>query len=73
MMPPNSCVGARQEARHVLEGDERDVERVAEAHEARALHRGVDVERPGQVRRLVRHDADGPAAEPREADHDVRA
>jgi hypothetical protein len=29
--------GARQEARHVDEGHDRDVEGVAEAHEARAL------------------------------------
>ena len=63
--------GAGQEAGDVLEGDERNVERVAEAHEPRALHRRVDVERARQVRRLVRDDADRTAAEPREADQDV--
>ena len=64
--------GAGQEAGHVLEGDERDVEAVAEAHEARALERGVDVEAAGQVRGLVGHDPDRPAAEPPEADDEVR-
>ena len=37
-----------QEAGHVDERDERDVERVAEAHEARRLHGRVDVEGAGQ-------------------------
>ncbi len=62
---------ARQEARHVLEGDQRDVERVAEADEARALHRGVDVEHAGEHGRLVGDDAHRVAAEVREADDDV--
>ena len=62
---------ARQEAGHVLERDERNVERVAEPHEARALHRRVDVEAPGEHRRLIGDDADRPAAQPREADDDV--
>ena len=39
---------AGQEARHVDERDERDVERVADAHEARRLHRSVDVEHARQ-------------------------
>ena len=71
MMPPYSCTVPGQEPGHVLERDERDVERVAEAHEPRALHRRVDVERPGQHRRLVGDDADRAAVEPREADDDV--
>ncbi len=50
---------ARKEAGHVLEDEQRDVERVAEADEARALDRRVDVEDAGQVHRLVRDDADG--------------
>ena len=73
-MPDDAAVllhRARQEARHVLEGDQRDVERVAEPHEARAFHRRVDVERAGEHRRLVRDDADRPPVEPREADEDV--
>ena len=61
----------RQEPGHVLEGDQRDVERVAEAHEPRRLHRRVDVERAGEHRRLVGDDPDRPAVEPREADQDV--
>ena len=56
-----------QEPGHVDEGDERDVERVAGPDEARRLDRGVDVERAGEHRGLLRHDPDGPAAEPREA------
>lgn len=35
---------ARQEARHVHEGDDGNVEGVAEAHEASTFHRGVDVQ-----------------------------
>ena len=49
---------ARQEARHVDEGDQRDVERVAEADEPAGLGRGVDVDRARQHRRLVGDDAD---------------
>lgn len=33
-----------QEAWHVHESDDRDVEGVTEANEARSLHRGVDVQ-----------------------------
>ena len=62
---------AGQEAGHVLEGDQRDVEGVAEAHEARALGRGVDVERARQEVGLVGHDADAAAVEAGEADDDV--
>ena len=47
------------------------VEAVAEAHEARALDRGVDVEAAGQHHRLVGDDADGAALHAREADEDV--
>ena len=61
----------REEARHVHEGDERQVERVARAHEARGLHGRVDVERARQRARVVRDDADGMPAEPREAAEDV--
>ena len=71
MMPPHSWVGAGQEAGHVLEGDQGDVERVAEAHEARGLDRGVDVEAAREHRGLVGHDADAAAGEAREAHHDV--
>ena len=63
--------GARQEARHVDEGDDRDVEGVAEAHEARGLARGVGVEHAGQHQRLVGDDADRAALDAAEAGDDV--
>ena len=69
--PAPLLLRAGQEAGHVDEGDERDVERVAGPHEARRLHRGVDVEHAGQRVRLVADDADGMAAEAREAADDV--
>ena len=62
---------ARQEARHVDERDERDVEAIAGPDEPRCLRRRVDVERAGQDRRLLGDDADAPSAETREADDDV--
>ena len=63
--------GAGQEAGHVDERDDRDVEGVAEADEARGLDRGVDVEDAGERARVVGDDADGMAAEPGEAADDV--
>ena len=63
--------GPGQEAGHVDEGDERDVERVAGAHEPRRLDGGVDVEHARERARLVADDADRVAAEAREAAHDV--
>ena len=64
-------LGAGQEARDVHEGDQRDVERVAEAHEAGALAGGVDVEHAGEHAGLVGHDAHAAAAHVGEADDDV--
>ena len=64
-----ACAG--QEPGHVLERDERDVERVAEAHEARALHGRVDVQAAGRHLRLVGHDAHRSPSQTREADDDV--
>ena len=72
MIPPHSCSVPGQEARDVDEGDERDVERVARADEARRLDGRVDVEHAGERGRLVADDPDGVAAEPREAADDVR-
>ncbi len=63
--------GAGQETRHVDEGHDRDLEAVAEAHEAGGLTRGVAVEHARQHHRLVRHDADGAAFHAREARDDV--
>ena len=71
MMPPCSCASAGEEAGHVLEGDERNVEGVAEADEPGALDRRVDVEHAGQHRRLVGHDPDRLPAEAGESDEQV--
>ena len=60
----------RQEAGHVDERDERDVERVAEADEPCGLHRRVDVEHARERARLVADHADRMPTKPREtADH----
>ena len=71
MIPPHSCAVPGRKPGHVDERDERDVERVAGADEARRLHRRVDVEHAGERLRLVADDADDVAAEPREAADDV--
>ena len=62
---------AGKEAGHVFERDQRDVEAVAEADEARGLDAGVDVEDSGEKRGLVGDDADRAAAHAGEADDDV--
>ena len=71
MIPPHSCSVPGQEPGHVDERDERDVEGVAGADEARRLGRRVDVEHAGERLRLVADDADRVPAEPREAADDV--
>ena len=63
-------VGPRQEARHVDEGDQRDVEGVACPHEPCRLLGGVDVEHASQDHRLVADDADRPAGDLGEATGD---
>ena len=61
---------AGQEAGHVDEGEDRDVERVAEAHEPRGLLRGGDVQGAGELHRLVRDDAHAHAVQAGQAgDH----
>ncbi len=62
---------ARQVARDVDEDDDRDVEAVAEAHEARRFDRRRDIERAGQVQRLVGDDTHRPPRQPRQANDDV--
>ncbi|SKZ73099.1 Uncharacterised protein [Mycobacteroides abscessus subsp. abscessus] len=64
-------VGAGQESRNVDEGHDRDVERVAGAHETRCLLRCVDVEAAGELGRLVGDDADAASVDPAESDEDV--
>ena len=63
--------GAGEEARHVDEGDQRDVEGVAGADEAPCFLGRFDVEDAGQNLGLVADDADGMAVETGEAAHDV--
>ena len=62
---------AGKEAGHVFKRQKRDIERVAEAHEARAFDRGVDIEASCQVRRLIGDDADRAPVHAREPDHEV--
>ena len=71
MIPPHSCAVPGRKPGHVDERDERDVEGVARPHEARGLHRRVDVEHARERAWLVADDADRVPAEPRERAHDV--
>ncbi len=63
--------GAGHEARYIDQRQDRDVEGIAEAHEARALGRGIDVQAAGQHHRLVGDHADCRAFHADEADDDV--
>jgi len=54
-------LGSGEKTGNIFEGDERNVEGVAEAHEARALHRGVDIENTSEEGRLI---ADMPTGRP---------
>ena len=72
MMPAVLLPHPGQEARHIHEGQERDVEGVAGPDEPGGLDRSVDVERAGQHRRLLGDDPDAPPAQAREPDQDVR-
>ena len=73
-MPDDSAIlllRARQKSRHIFKRHQRNVEAVAKAHEARALHRRIDIERARQHRRLIGHDPDRLPVEPRKSHHDV--
>jgi hypothetical protein len=63
--------GSGQKARHIFEGEQGNIEGVAEADEAGSLDRGVDIETPGQKRRLVGDNADRAAVHAGEADHHI--
>ncbi len=63
--------GAGHEAGHVHVGHDGDVEGIAEAHEARGLDAGLDVQAARQHQRLVRHDAHHLPVHAAEADDDV--
>ena len=62
---------SRQEARHVHEAHDGDIEAVAEAHEASSLARGVAVEYAGVNAGLVGHNANALAVEAGETDDNV--
>src|SRR6266478_85398 len=62
---------AGEKAGHVFEGDERNVEGVAKAHEARAFDGSVDVEDAGEKSGLVGDDADRSAIEARKTYDDI--
>src|SRR5208337_4058473 len=62
---------AGQKSGNVFEGDERNVEAIAETHEARALDAGFDVEHAGKIRRLIGDNADRLSIQAGKADHDV--
>ena len=65
--------GSGHEAGNVHEGDDRNVEGVAEAHETRRLDRGLDVEHSRQAPGLIGHDADRMSIHAGEANDDVFA
>ena len=59
----------REKTGDVFKSEQRDIEGIAETHEARALHGSVDIKNSREKRRLVADDADGAAVEARET-HD---
>src|SRR5574344_1629352 len=61
----------REEARHIDETNDWNVEGIAEADETGTLARGVAVEHTSELRRLVGNDTHGTTVEAREADDDV--
>src|SRR5882762_802401 len=64
-------LGAREKTGNILEGNERNVERVAEPHEARAFHGSVDIENTGKEGRLIADDTDGAAVEARKTHDEI--
>ena len=64
-----SCAG--QEAGNVNEGDNRNVEGVAEADETGAFSGSVDVQHTGQIFGLVGHNTHGDTVETGETDDDI--
>ena len=60
-----------QEARHIHQGDQRNVEGVAEAHETGGFARGVDIQHAGQHFGLIGHHAHAASVHVGEADDDV--
>ena len=62
---------ARHEARHVNEGDNRNIEGITEAHEARSFDRGLDIQTACQNEWLVGDDTNRAAFHTTKADDDV--
>src|SRR3546814_3091656 len=63
--------GAGQEAGDIDEGEDRNLECIAKADEARRLLRGIEVKHPREHQRLVRDDADRAPLDAPEAAEDV--
>ena len=63
----------RQESRHVLESNDRNVEGVAEPYKACRFERRVYIQHARQHRRLICDDTDAITAQMRKATDDVRA
>src|SRR5690348_4830230 len=51
--------GAGQETGNILEGDDRNVERVTKTYKACAFFAGVDIQYARENSRLIRHDPNG--------------
>ncbi len=64
---------AGEEAGHIDERHQRDVERVAETNESRPLGRCVDIEGSRERRRLIPDDADRVSIESCEPDDQIRS
>src|ERR1700723_2118014 len=50
----------RHKTRHILKGNQRNIERIAKPHEPRALYACIDIQHPGKKRRLVCHNPHRP-------------
>ena len=64
-------IDARHEARDILDSHDRDIEAVAETHEASTLLRSIDVERASEHLRLISDESDCASSHASEADDDV--
>ncbi len=68
-MPPCSCATPGRKPGRIDEGDQRNVEAVAHAHEAGHLVAGIDVDHAGHDGRFLRHNAHAVPADARQT-HD---
>src|SRR5690348_4778976 len=60
-----------QKSWNIFKSYERDIEGVAETHEARAFERGIDIEYAGEKSRLIGDNANRAAVESRESHDDI--